>query len=102
MPQCGSLPKPRLYSKFLKSWGGVEALRFVAEGGPIFWRGVASLLFNRPRNKPPASMTFNSDRVIRQLFPLLRQVQVHLPDVGVWGREGGTLALEGFGIRSCA
>jgi hypothetical protein len=52
-------------------------------------------------------MTFNCDRVLRQPFPLLRQVQVHLPDVGVWGREGGTLALDGFssagfGIRSCA
>jgi hypothetical protein len=33
-------------------------------------------------------MTFNCDRVIRQLFALLRQLQVHLPDVGVWGREG--------------
>jgi hypothetical protein len=52
-------------------------------------------------------MTFNCDRVLRQLFPLLRQVQVHLPDVGVWGREGDTLALDGFsstgfGIRNCA
>ena len=52
------------------------------KGGPIFWRGVASLLFDRPRNKPAASMTFNCDRVVRQLFPLLRQVQVYLPDVG--------------------
>jgi hypothetical protein len=47
-------------------------------------------------------MMFNCDRVLHQLFPLLGQLQVHLPDVGVWGREGGTLALEGFGIRSCA
>ena len=66
-----------------------------------------SLLFNRPRNKPAASVPVNCDRVLRQLFPLLRQVQVHLPDVGIWGpraRHAGTrrLGFASHSARICA
>jgi hypothetical protein len=64
-------PKPRLYSKFLKSWGPDRFLEICRERGP---QAVAALLFNRPRNKLAAWMMFNCDRVLRQLFPSNPQV----------------------------
>jgi hypothetical protein len=32
-------------------------LRFAEKGGPIFWRGVVSLPFDRPRNNPRKDAT---------------------------------------------
>jgi hypothetical protein len=77
------LAKAQALLRVFEIWGRGRSLEISpGKGAPFSGVASRSLLFNRPRNKPAASVPFNCDRVLRQLFPLLRQVQVQLPDVG--------------------